>query len=57
MYLLEQLARMALLPLYLILCEYTFGIFACCSYVAGSLLLAGAGALLMKKIPVLRKIV
>lgn len=50
-YLLEQLARIQLLPLYLYLTEISFGVLACSCYVAGSFLLAWLYTALLKKLP------
>lgn len=55
-YLLEQFARIQLLPLYLYLTEISFGVLACSCYVAGSFLLAWLYTVLLKKLPGLRRL-
>lgn len=56
-YLFEQLARIQLLPIYLFLTKYTFGILACTVYVLSSFLLAYVYTLMAKKIPWLGKLI
>ena len=55
-YLMEQLARIQLLPLYLYLTEHTFGIIACSSYVICSFCLALLYPELLKRIPFLSRL-
>lgn len=55
-YLLEQLARIQLLPLYLYLTEKTVGIFACSGYVLGVFLLALLYTVVLKHILGIRKL-
>ena len=55
-YLLEQLARMQLLPFYLFLSENTFGILACFSYVIGSFFLAWLYTEALQHTPIVKKI-
>ena len=52
-YLLEQLARIQLLPVYLYLSENTVGILACSCYVIGSFLLAWLYTEVLKRVPLL----
>ena len=55
-YLLEQLARIQLLPLYLYLTENTFGVLACSCYVICSFCLAWLYTELLKRIPLLSRL-
>lgn len=55
-YLLEQFARIQLLPLYLYLSENTFGILACSCYVLSSFMLAWLYTELLKCIPLFRRL-
>ena len=55
-YLLEQLARIQLLPLYLYLTEKTVGIFACICYVMCGFSLALLYTVVLKHIPGIRKL-
>lgn len=55
-YLLEQLARIQLLPLYLFLSEKTFGVLACTCYVVCSFALAWLYTELLKRVPLLRSV-
>lgn len=55
-YLLEQLARIQLLPLYLYLTEKTVGIFACTCYVIGGFSLALLYTVVLKHVPGIRKL-
>lgn len=55
-YLMEQLARIQLLPMYLYLCNSTFGVFACLCYILASFLLALVYTIILKKIPGIRKL-
>ena len=55
-YLLEQLARIQMLPFYLYLTENTFGVLACSCYVIGSFGLALIYTELLKHIPLLSRL-
>lgn len=55
-YLIEQLIRILLLPVYRYLTEHSFGIVACSVYVSGTYLIGFGIVCIMKKIPVLRKL-
>lgn len=55
-YLLEKIARIILLPLYLYLSDKTVGIVACSVYVITTYLLALAATAGLKQIPVMRKL-
>lgn len=56
-YLLEQLVRRQLLPVYLYLSEKTAGVLACFVYVIGTVALAAIYAGILKRIPGIRKLV
>lgn len=56
-YLLEQLIRRQLLPLYLFLCEKTVGVVACFAYVAGTVALGVVYVSILKKIPGIKKLI
>lgn len=55
-YLVEQLVRILLLPMYLYLCEHAVGVIACTAYVAGTWLISLALTLILKCVPGLKKI-
>lgn len=55
-YLLEQLARIQLLPLYLYLSKNTVGVLACICYVFGSFLLAWVYTEILKRVPLLGRL-
>lgn len=56
-YLLEQLVRRQLLPVYLYLSEKTVGVFACFAYVVGTVALAAVYAGILKRIPGIKKLI
>lgn len=55
-YLLEQLARIQMLPLYVYLSEYTVGVLACVCYVIAAFLLSWFYTELLKRIPGMKRL-
>ncbi|WP_455615417.1 acyltransferase [Eisenbergiella sp.] len=55
-YLMEQFARIQLLPIYLYLCDHTFGVFACLTYVVLSFCVAIVYTVILKRIPGIRRL-
>ena len=56
-YLIEQLVRRQLLPMYLYLCDHTFGIFACFCYVVTTIILSVFYVSILKKVPGINKLI
>lgn len=56
-YLIELLVRRQLAPIYLYLCGHTIGLFACFVYVAGTIGLSVVYVSILKKIPVIGKMI
>ena len=56
-YLVEQPVRILLLRLYFYFCDHTVGVIACTVYVLSTFLVSLCAALLLKRIPLLRRIV
>lgn len=55
-YLTEQLVRILLLPLYLYLCKTTVGVIACTVYVVGTYVVALLVTAILKRFPVLKRL-
>lgn len=55
-YLIEQLVRRQLLPMYLYLCKHTVGLLACLVYVTTTIILSVIYVSILKKIPGVRKL-